>query len=120
MPLNPTPVTVEALVAHARKRIADAPPDLHGLVAVWLVNIVDGNELSAQFHIVSNGETVSINDGNVDEYTSPDVTLATDTSTFIGIATGTVNPQTAYLTRRLLIDGPVTTAMQLGAILRPS
>jgi putative sterol carrier protein len=50
-----------------------------------------------------------------DEYA--DCTLTADTETFEGMLTGDVNPTSAFMSGGLKVDGDMSAAMKLGAIL---
>ncbi len=46
-----------------------------------------------------------------------DCTLSADAETFQGMLTGDVNPTSAFMTGGLTVDGDMSAAMKLGAIL---
>lgn len=56
------------------------------------------------------------NDVSVDD-SDADCTIAADAETFKGMMTGDVNPTSAFMTGKLKIDGDMSKAMALNAVL---
>ena len=46
-----------------------------------------------------------------------DVTLTADAETFAGILDGDINPTSAFMSGKLSVDGDMSLAMKLGAVL---
>jgi len=76
-----------------------------------------GLDGSAKFVIPGEG-SIMIDGGGVragDE--DADVTLTADAETFQSLLSGELNPTAAFMTGKLMVDGDMGTAMQLGAVL---
>ena len=65
----------------------------------WNVNIADGN--------------VNVGEGDVE---SPNITLTTDSATWLDIVNGKTSGQTAFLLGKLKIQGDMSLAMKLASV----
>jgi putative sterol carrier protein len=80
---------------------------------------VEGKDIdfTAKFVIEDEGAVLIAPDGVSADDGEADVTLKADAETFEGILRGDVNPTSAFMTGRLSVDGDMSLAMRLGAIL---
>ncbi|PNW73483.1 hypothetical protein CHLRE_14g633550v5 [Chlamydomonas reinhardtii] len=66
---------------------------------------------------LSEGSSGALYEGPPAEGAKPDLTLTTSDATFAQMVMGKVNPQTAFLTRKLKINGSMGMAMKLAPVL---
>lgn len=71
----------------------------------------------AKFSIADEGDIIIDADGARAGDEDADVTLSADADTFQAILAGDLNATSAFMTGKLSVDGDMSKAMQLGAIL---
>lgn len=76
-----------------------------------------GFDGSAKFVIEGEGSIVLDNEGARIGDDDTDVTLSASTETFEGMLNGDVNPTMAFMSGQLKIDGDMSQAMKLAAVL---
>lgn len=80
---------------------------------------VEGKDIdfTAKFVIEDEGAVRIAPDGVSADDSEADVTLTSDADTFEGILSGDINPTGAFMSGKLSVDGDMSLAMKLGAIL---
>ena len=77
----------------------------------------DGFDGSVKVSIEDEGSFVIDADGARASDEETDCTLSADAETFQGMLEGEVNPTSAFMTGKLTVDGDMSAAMKLGALL---
>jgi len=78
---------------------------------------ISGFEGIAKFVIQDEGMIMLDGDGARAGDEAADVTLTADADTFQGILGGTMDPTSAFMSGKLSVDGDMSMAMALGAVL---
>jgi putative sterol carrier protein len=78
---------------------------------------IAGFDGSAKFEVRGEGNIVMDNDGARLADDDADVTLTADAETFRAIFDGDMNPTSAFMTGKLVIDGDMGQAMKLAGFL---
>lgn len=82
---------------------------------------IDGQDFTLDLRVAEDGEKKKsggrVKAGPPDEGDSPDLTLTIKDDDFVRLVAGKLNPQQAFLTRRLKIAGAMSMAMKLQPIL---
>ncbi len=76
-----------------------------------------GFEGTAKFMIEDEGAIMLDSDGARAADETADVTLSADAETFQGILGGSMDPTAAFMSGKLSVDGDMSMAMALGAVL---
>lgn len=105
----PTPADV---FEEIKKRLEADPSKVAGIKAVYQFNL--SGETGGNWYVDLTGDTPTVNQG---EHASPNCTIITDADTFVGVATGTINGQMAFMTGKLKIKGDMGLALKLQKIL---
>lgn len=72
---------------------------------------------SVKFDIADEGQIVMDSDGVRAADDAAECTLSADAETFEGILSGDINPTSAFMTGKLTVDGDMSEAMKLAAVL---
>ena len=104
--------TAAEVFAEVKARLADDPSKVAGINAVYQFNI--SGDAGGNWYVDLTGDTPVVNEG---EHENPNCTIVTDADTFVGVATGTINGQMAFMTGKLKIKGDMGLALKLQKIL---
>lgn len=77
----------------------------------------DGFDGSIKIDIADEGSIIIDENGARAGDDETDCTMSADAETFQGMLTGDVNPTSAFMTGSLTVDGDMSAAMKLGAVL---
>jgi len=105
----PTPKDV---FAEVEKRLKEDPSKVAGINAVYQFNL--SGESGGSWYVDLTGDEPKVEEG---EHESPNCTIITDADTFVGVATGSINGQMAFMTGKLKIKGDMGLALKLQKIL---
>lgn len=106
------PSSVNVVFSELEKTIKANPELVKQFEGIYQFNLKVGNDIKSWVVDVKNPPGV-VKSGTVEE---PDCTLILDAADFIGMMTGTVNPQKLYMTGKLKIKGSLDLAMKLNKL----
>jgi len=95
-----------------KQRLTTDPSKVAGIKAVYQFNLT--GETGGSWYVDLTGAAPVVGSG---DHASPNCTIITDADTFVGVASGTINGQMAFMTGKLKIKGDMGLALKLQKIL---
>ena len=90
---------------------------INAAVAALSAKLGSGFDSTVKFAITGEGAVMVDSDGVRSGDEDADCTLTADPDTFQSMMDGSLNPTAAFMTGKLSVDGDISIAMKLGAML---
>lgn len=106
-------IELKEIFSALQQKLDENPGKVEGINATYFFNLSE-NGVPHQYHIAVADGVAKVNEGGVD---NPSITIFMDANDFLAVASGQLNPMTAFMGGKLKLQGDMMLAMKLQSML---